>query len=103
MNVDELSSNIDNLSETIEEDNVSLLSGKENKPIAKSSTNAVQNLVQDMEVYINVIEKPIMTEELLENSKIVDMLQADDIIENDILNLDEKNKESPPPPISIMK
>ncbi|CAG8511592.1 8959_t:CDS:2 [Ambispora leptoticha] len=111
MNTDESSSNIDDLHEIIEENNVSLLSEKENKPIAESSTRilsetdttdtqvndmlnealdtrnkilnslhyldttdqAVQHLVQDMKVYINVIKEPVITEELLENSEIIDM------------------------------
>lgn len=68
-----------------------------------TTDQAVQHLVQDMEVYINVIEEPVTTEELLEDSEIVDMLQADDMIENDILNLDEENEELPPPPISVME
>ncbi|CAG8655550.1 1481_t:CDS:2, partial [Ambispora leptoticha] len=76
MNADESSSNVDNLSEIMEEDNVSLLSEKENELITESSTT-IQHLVQDME--------------------------ADDIIENDILNLDEENKEPSPPPIFIME
>ncbi|CAG8505594.1 8489_t:CDS:2, partial [Ambispora leptoticha] len=132
MNANESSSNVNDLPKIIEEDNVSLSSEKENESIAESSTNtqandilnealdmqnkilnslhyldttdqAVQYLVQDMKVYINIIEEPITTEELLENSEIIDMLQADNIIENDILNLDEENEESSPSPISVMK
>ncbi|CAG8501177.1 12173_t:CDS:2 [Ambispora leptoticha] len=69
----------------------------------RQESSAVQYLVQDIEVYINIIEEPVITEELLEDSEIINMLQTDDMIKNDILNLDKENKEPPPSLIFIME
>ncbi|CAG8650138.1 3112_t:CDS:1, partial [Ambispora leptoticha] len=44
-----------------------------------------------------------MTKELLEDSEIINMLQADNMIENDILNLNKENEEFLPPLISVME
>ncbi|CAG8456606.1 4782_t:CDS:2 [Acaulospora morrowiae] len=52
-----------------------------------------------MKIYINIIEKPVITEELFEDNNII---KADDMIENDILlDLNKENKEHPSPLISV--
>lgn len=62
-----------------------------------TADQATQHLVQDIEVYIDVIEEPVPTEGLLEDDEIIG-----DMIENGVpLYSDEEDEEPPQPLISV--
>ena len=68
------------------------------------ATNPVtEYFIHNMEAYINTIDEPVTTEELLEDDEIINLIQADSMMENDDVqpNSDEENEAPPPPSVSV--
>ncbi|RHZ87116.1 hypothetical protein Glove_40g7 [Diversispora epigaea] len=85
--------------EELSEENIELT----NLLYEKSSeeNTAHQKLINEIETYINAIDEPLLTEDILFESEIITMVVADNEIENNLSpDSEEETEESPLPPVT---
>jgi hypothetical protein len=77
------------------EENIEFINLYEKSP---EKNTAHQKLINEIETYIDAIDEPLATEDILSESEIVSMIMADDEIENNPSPDSEKEEEELPLP-----